>query len=140
MTTTTTPQSSRRTALLAATAAVPLATGLLALGPVAAADAADRPRARVTASVTDATPASGQTFRVSGRLTRGGDAITGRTVKVQTLRDGTWSDLTGARMATSSGGGYSLHVVLSQTGQRTLRVVGVLPGRNAFERFGVSVH
>ena len=80
----------------------------------------------VTASVTDHSPASGQTFRVSGRLTRGGEAIAGRTVKVQTLRGDTWSDLTGARMATSATGGYALRVVLGQTGQRTLRVVGAV--------------
>jgi hypothetical protein len=96
--------------------------------------------ARITASVTDTTPASGQSFRVSGLLSRDGDAIPGRTVKVQTLRDGTWTDLTGARMATSSSGSYNLRVVLSQTGDRTLRVKAILPGRDARKRFAVTVH
>ena len=127
--------TTRRTAALLA----PLAALPLALGTLAPAEAA-QDRARITASVSDATPASGQTFRVSGRLTRGGDAVAGRTVKVQTLRNGSWSDLTGAHMSTSSTGGYSLRVVLSQTGQRTLRVVGKVPGHNAFKKFGVAVH
>ena len=135
-----TRSTTRRAATaLAPVAALTLATGLLTLGAETA-DAAAQPRARVTASVTDHSPASGQTFRVSGRLTRGGEAIAGRTVKVQTLRGGTWSDLTGARMATSATGGYALRVVLGQTGQRTLRVVGTVPGRDAFERFTVNVH
>ncbi len=131
MTTTT-----RRTAALLA----PLAALPLALGTLVPAEAAQGDRARITASVTDTTPASGQTFRVTGRLTRGGEAVAGWTVKVQTLRDGSWSNLTGARMSTSDRGRYKLRVVLSQTGQRTLRVVGVVPGHNAFQRFGVTVH
>lgn len=124
----------RRTAALLAPAAV------LALGLHTPAGAVELERAHVTASVSDTTPASGQTFRVSGRLTRGEDAVSGRTVKVQTLRGGSWSDLTGARMATSSTGGYSLRLVLGQTGERTLRVVGVVPGRDAIKRFTVRVH
>jgi len=135
-----THSTTRRAATaLAPVAALTLATGLRTIGADTA-GAATQPRARVTASVSDHTPASGQTFRVSGRLTRGGEAIAGRTVRVQTLRDGSWSDLAGARMATSATGGYALRVVLSQTGQRTLRVVGRVPGRDAFERFTVSVH
>ena len=133
--TTTSHSTTRRTAALLA----PLAALPLALGTMSPADAA-QDRARITASASDATPASGQTFHVSGRLTRDGDGLAGRTVKVQTLRDGAWTNLTGARMDTSSTGGYDLRVVLSQTGQRTLRVVGVLPGRNAFDRFTVNVH
>ena len=125
----------RAAALLAPVAALPLVTGLLA-----PADAAEPVRARITVSVTDSTPASGETFRVSGRLTRGGEAVAGRTVKVQTLRNGSWSDLTGARMTTSGSGTYGLRVILGQGGRRTLRVVGVVPGRNAFERFTVRVH
>lgn len=122
------------TALLAATAALPLAAGLLA-SPAEAAS-----HARITASVTDSTPASGQEFRVKGKLTRDGDPIAGRTVKVQTRRDGSWENLTGAHMSTSSTGGYNLRLVLGQTGDRTLRVVGKVPGRNAFKRFHVTVH
>jgi len=127
--------STRRTAALIA----PLAVLPLALGSFVPAQAATA-TARITASVTDSTPASGETFRVSGKLTRGGEAVADRTVKVQTLRDGDWSDLTGARMSTSDTGRYNLRLVLGQTGQRTLRVVGVVPGRNAVKRFQVTVH
>ncbi len=127
----------RRTgiALLATAAALPL--GLGAVTPVSAETTSP---ARVTASVTDSTPASGQSFRVSGRLARDGDGIAGRTVKVQTLRDGSWTDLTGARMQTSSTGRYNLGLVLGQTGNRTLRVKAILPGRDAHKRFAVTVH
>ena len=123
----------RTTALLATVAALPLAAGML--NPAVAGD-----QARITAKVTDTTPASGQEFRVSGRLSRDGDPIAGRTVKVQTLRDGSWENLTGAHMSTSSTGRYNLGVILSQTGERTLRVVGKLPGRDARKRFEVTVH
>ena len=125
----------RTTALLAATAALPLAAGML-LTPAEAAGST----ARITASVTDSTPASGQEFRVSGRLTRDGDAIADRTARVQTLRAGTWENLTGARMVTSDTGRYSLRLALGQTGERQLRVVGVVPGPDAFKRFTVTVH
>lgn len=135
MSITSTHTARRTTALLAATAALPLAAGLL----VAPAQAAGHP-ARITASVTDSTPASGQEFRVSGRLTRDGDPVSGRTVKVQTLRAGAWENLTGAQMSTSGTGSYNLRVILGQTGERTLRVVGKVPGRNPHKRFVVTVH
>lgn len=137
MTTTTTTTIDRRTgiAILATVAALPLG-----LGAIAPADALAPARAKITASVSDDTPASGESFRVSGRLTRAGDGIGGRTVKIQARRDGAWTDLTGAQMSTSSTGGYNLGVVLSQTGQRTLRVKAVLPGRDAHKRFVVTVH
>jgi hypothetical protein len=122
-------------------AALVLATALpLGLGALPSAGAAGTGPATISASVTDSTPASGQLFRVSGRLTRDGDGIGGKTVKVQTLRDGSWSTLTGAQMKTSSTGGYDLGVVLSQTGKRTLRVKALLPGRDPRKRFVVTVH
>lgn len=130
----TTPTFRRAGVALLAAAALPL--GLGAVTPAAAKDSP----ARITATVTDTTPGSGQLFRVAGKLTRDGDAISGRTVKVQTLRDGSWTDLNGARMTTSSTGGYNLGVVLSQTGERTLRVKALLPGRDARKRFVVAVH
>jgi hypothetical protein len=137
MTTTTRTTTVRRTG-------VALATGLaafpLALGVLAPAGAAAPAAARITASVTDSSPASGETFRVSGRLTRGGTGLAGRTVRVQTLRDGDWSNLTGAQMSTSSTGRYNLRLVLGQTGTRTLRVVGVVDGPNPRKRFVVQVH
>lgn len=134
-TTTTTTTTRRTTALLAATAALPLAAGLLA----SPAEAAGSPN-RITASVTDSTPASGQEFRVRGKLSRDGDPIAGHTVQVQTLRDGSWSNLTGAHVETSDTGRYNLRVILGQTGERTLRVVGKVPGRNPHQRFVVTVH
>jgi hypothetical protein len=124
------------TTLLAGALVAPVGLAVAA-GPAAATDG-DRPR--ITAHVTDSTPASGETFRVYGRLSRDGDAISGRTVKVQTLRDGEWENLSGAAMQTGSEGGYNLRVVLSQTGPRTLRVVGVVPGPKARKRFSVTVH
>jgi hypothetical protein len=137
MTSTTRTTTVRRTGVALATG---LATVPLALGVLAPAGAAAPAAARITASVTDSTPASGETFRVSGRLTRGGTGLAGRTVRVQTLRDGTWSNLTGAQMSTSSTGRYHLRLVLGQTGRRTLRVVGVVDGPNPRKRFVVQVH
>lgn len=133
MTNTALPRTS--TALLATVAT--LAVGLGAAPPAGAETGS---RAKIIAAVSDTTPASGQLFRVSGRLTRDGVAIPGRTVKVQTLRDGSWTDLTGARMTTTSSGRYDLGVVLGQTGARTLRVKAILPGRDARDRFAVTVH
>ena len=123
------------TAVLATVAALPLV-----LGAVTPAGAETSSAPQITASVTDTTPASGQSFRVLGRLTREAVGVAGRTVKVQALRDGIWTDLTGARMSTSSSGSYDLNVVLSQTGTRTLRVKAILPGPDARKRFVVAVH
>ena len=82
----------------------------------------------------------GETFRVSGKLTRDGRAIAGRTVKVQTLRGGVWQDLSGASMTTSSTGGYNLRLILGSTGVRDLRVVGIVAGPDPRKRFTVTVH
>lgn len=96
--------------------------------------------AQITAKVTDSTPASGETFRVAGVLSRDGDALAGKTVKVQTLRNGAWQNISGASMATSSTGKYNLRLVLSQKGERKLRVVGVVAGVDPTKRFTVTVH
>lgn len=118
-------------------AAAVVAAGLTAV-PAYAADAAAP--AQITAKVTDSTPASGETFRVAGMLSRDGDALAGKTVKVQTLRNGTWQNISGASMATSSTGKYNLRLVLSQKGKRTMRVVAVLPGVDPVKGFAVTVH
>lgn len=119
------------------TAAVVVAAGLTAL-PAYAAEAAAP--AQITARVTDSTPASGETFRVAGVLTRDGDALAGKKVQVQTLRDGVWKNISGASMATSSSGKYNLRLILSQKGKRNLRVVATLPGTDPAKRFVVTVH
>lgn len=118
-------------------AAAVVAAGLTAV-PAYAAEAAAP--AQITAKVTDSTPASGETFRVAGMLSRDGDALAGKTVKVQTLRNGTWQNISGASMATSSTGKYNLRLVLSQKGKRTMRVVAVLPGVDPVKGFAVTVH
>lgn len=119
------------------TAAAIIAAGLTAV-PAYAAEAATP--AKVTAAVSDATPASGQTFRVSGALSKDGDALAGKTVKVQTLRNGAWENISGASMKTSSTGKYNLRLVLSSKGKRTMRVVAVLPGVDPVKGFAVTVH
>lgn len=119
------------------TAAAVIAAGLTAV-PAYAAEAAAP--AQITAKVTDSTPASGETFRVAGVLSRDGDTLAGKTVKVQTLRDGTWQNISGASMATSSTGKYNLRLVLSQKDKRTMRVVAVLPGVDPVKGFVVTVH
>lgn len=120
-------------------AAVVSSAAILA-GP---ADAEVRPRALVSASASDTTPASGQQFVITGRLT--GPLGVGRAgvVKVQTLRDGVFVDLTGARVATDGDGDYRVRVVLGQSGDRTLRIVGNPAGdslRNGLRKVAVSVH
>ncbi len=98
--------------------------------------------ARITVHVSDSTPASGEQFVVRGTFLRGGEPAQSRPVKVQARRDGSWTQLSGARVTTNSEGGYRVRLILSQTGQRDLRVVGVSPkgNRNAFHRFSVTVH
>lgn len=128
--------------LLPVTLGLAAAVGSAAMlaGP---ADAETTPRARVSAAASDTTPASGQEFVLTGRLT--GPLGVGRAgvVKVQTLRNGVFVDLAGARVATDGDGDYRVRVILSQTGDRTLRVVGNPAGdslRNGLRRVELSVH
>lgn len=124
--------------ILAALAPVVVAAVGGALTPALASDASAP--ATITRWVSDTTPASGETFRVGGKLTRDGSALAGKTVKVQTLRNGVWQNISGASMTTSSTGKYNLRLVLSQKGERTMRVVAVLPGPDPVKRFIVTVH
>lgn len=124
--------------ILAALAPVVVAAVGGALTPALASDASAP--ATITRWVSDTTPASGETFRVGGKLTRDGSALAGKTVKVQTLRNGAWQNISGASMTTSSTGKYNLRLVLSQKGERTMRVVAVLPGVDPVKRFIVTVH
>ncbi len=90
----------------------------------------------------DYTPASGQTFAVSGVFVDQGVLADHEPVKVQRLFQGTWSTLTGAVVRTTSDGKYELHVILQTKGVRDLRVVGVTagPAHDAFKRFTETVH
>lgn len=95
---------------------------------------------RVTANPSDSTPASGETFRVSGKLTHEGAAYAGKSVQIQTLRGGVWQDITGARVTTRSDGTYSVRVILGSTGERTMRAIARVPGHDPRDRFVVTVH
>jgi hypothetical protein len=126
----------------AAAAVVAASTGLLAL-PVGTADAVTQPASRITVHTSDTTPQSGQQFVLTGRLTSpSGRALANGAVRVQTLRGGAWTDLTGAHVATGSDGRYRVRVILSQRGARDLRVVGDPAGdslRDARARIDVTV-
>ena len=122
------------------------AATLAVLAPIAMitgpAQAAAAPVTSITASASDNTPASGQTFQVSGLFTAFGKPADHLTVKVQSLDNGSWVQLTGAQVLTHSDGTYGLRVILGRKGERDLRVVGIVPGaaRDAFKRFEVTVH
>lgn len=126
-----------------ASALAAIAPAVLIAGTVQAADAAD---AAATSSITvassDYTPASGQTFFVSGVFVDQGAPADHEPVKVQRLFQGTWSTLTGAVVRTTSDGHYRMRVILQTKGVRELRVVGVTGGaaRDAFKRFTETVH
>jgi len=109
---------------------------------VTSADAAPAPASKITAKVSDSTPASGKAFTVSGKFTVGGDAAAAHTVKVQRKVNGSWTAVTGAKEPTNSNGKYSLKIILNSTGERVLRVVGVGQGNesNARQKFTVTVH
>lgn len=125
-----------------AAGAVALAT--LAPLTLAAPEAAqaDALTSSITAHVTDVTPASGQTFRVFGRLTVNSRLAVGHLVKIQELRHGTWLPLKGAQIRTNSQGRYRLRLILTLKGKNVLRAVGVTEKghRNAYKRFSVTVH
>ena len=119
---------------------------VLPLTAAAVAEAAPAPSApstsKITASVSDPTPASGKAFSVSGKFTVGGAAAANHKVKVQSRVKGKWSMLNGAKVNTASNGNYSLRVILNVAGQRALRVVGVGQGNqaNAATVVNVNVH
>jgi hypothetical protein len=96
----------------------------------------------ITVHVSDSTPASGQTFVARGELIMGGLPAADHVVKVQAWRDGSWQQLTGARVTTTGEGKYRMRLVLSQKGERLLRVVGIGQGDQPTERrrFKVTVH
>lgn len=131
----------RTTAAVGAVAAA--STALVLALPVDTAGAATRPASRITVHTSDPTPRSGQEFVLTGRLTAPtGRALGDGVVRVQTLRGGEWTNLTGARVTTGSDGRYRVRVILSQRGERDLRVVGDPAGqrlRNDRARIDVTV-
>jgi hypothetical protein len=96
----------------------------------------------ITAKPSDSTPAAGKEFTVSGTFTVNGKPAAGHVVRVQSKTGGTWQGITGARVTTNSIGAYKVRLILSVTGKRQLRVVGVGTGSqpNAYRQFTVTVH
>ena len=86
------------------------------------------------------TAESGESFRISGVWIQAGTPAAGRTVRVQTKRDGRWQRLRGATVTTRANGEFGMRLVLQQQGSRILRVAGVNPERpHVFDRFVVRV-
>jgi len=126
-----------------------IAVGAVALAVVAplgfaagSAEAAPTAASSITVKASDTTPASGQTFTISGLFTDQGHPADHETVRVAALKDGSWVRLTGAHMLTDSTGHYQMRLVLQTKGVRDLRVAGIVPGAapDAFKRFTVTVH
>jgi hypothetical protein len=101
------------------------------------------PASSITAVPNDSTPASGQTFRVSGLFIAQGKPADHLVVKMQMMSvNGQWAPVSGAKMLTRSDGTYTMRLILERKGDRELRAIGVVPGpaRDAFKRFEVKVH
>ncbi len=130
----------RRLAAVAAAGVIGL-IGPLAVQP-ATADAAAPAASRISAHPSDTTPGSGEQFVVRGVFTLNGERADHRIVKIQTVRNGHWVQISGARVSTDSTGHYRCRLILSQTGERFLRAVGVAGdnGRNTYRQFQVTVH
>lgn len=105
------------------------------------AQAVEDSTSRITVRVSDPTPNSGEQFVARGKFTVDGQPADDHVVKVQAWRDGEWKQLTGARMLTNDEGRYRMRLILSQKGERLLRVVGVGQDDepNARKRFTVVV-
>ena len=108
----------RATAVVGAVAA---ATCLAAVS--APAQSATLAPSRVTVQTTDSTPASGQTFRLSGAVQSEGVRVPA-TIRVQTFRKGAWVQLRGAVMETNRFNRYKIRIILQMKGERQLRVIG----------------
>jgi hypothetical protein len=122
------------------------ALAIAVVAPIAfvagSAQAVQAPTSSITAVPSDNTPASGQTFRVSGLFIAQGKPADHLLVKMQSFTGGHWVQLSGAEMKTSSTGTYTMRLILQAKGDRTLRAVGVVPGpaHDAFKQFHVTVH
>jgi hypothetical protein len=105
-----------------ATAVVGTMAAAVSVVGIAPAQSADLATSRVTATATDYTPASGQTFRIFGAVRSEGVRVPA-TIRVKTFRNGAWVRLPGAVMQTNRFDNYRIRVVLQMKGQRMLRVV-----------------
>jgi hypothetical protein len=125
-----------------ALAAVAVAAPLVAFAGPAQACYGGCDDSTITVHVSDDTPASGQQFIARGRLIMGGLPAADHVVRFQTYRNGSWEPIKGAHMLTDSDGKYRMRLILSQTGHRVLRAVGVGEGDEPTqrERFSVTVH
>lgn len=108
----------RAIALVGALAA---STSVVGLTPAQSAEIA---QSRITVRSSDYDVASGEQFRLRGRLTSEGDPVPDATVRVKTFRNGEWVRLEGAVVSTNEEGRYGVRVILQMKGERRLRVVG----------------
>ena len=97
----------------------------LTLTPAQAVDVAP---SNITVHSTDYNVASGEQFRLFGRMTSQGDPVPDATVRVKTFRHGEWVQLKGAVVTTNDEGKYRVRIVLQMKGKRLLRVIGNPPG------------
>ncbi|WP_134742014.1 hypothetical protein [Nocardioides sp. 503] len=99
------------------------------------------PGTRITVAASDGSVHPGEQLVLTGRLAQGSTGLRG-SVRVYGRNAAGWYPLTGAQVRTASTGGYRVRVVLSSTGDRTLKVVGDPDARelrNASARVRVSV-
>ena len=113
----------KSTAVRRSAAVIGTLAATAALVAVAPAEAATVAPSRVTVRATDYTPASGQTFRLSGAVWSEGETVPA-TVRVKTFRHGAWVPLPGAVMETNRDDHYNLRIILQMKGERLLRVIG----------------
>jgi hypothetical protein len=109
--------TARRAVATAGTLAV--AATLVAAAP---AQSTTTTSSKVSVSTTDSTPASGQTFRLSGAVRSEGVKVPA-TIRVKTYSNGHWVQLKGAVMQTNRDNTYRMRIILQMKGERLLRVV-----------------
>jgi hypothetical protein len=109
--------TARRAVATAGTLAV--AATLVAAAP---AQSTTTTPSKVSVSTTDSTPASGQTFRLSGAVRSEGHKVPA-TIRVKTFSNGHWVQLHGAVMQTNRDNTYRMRIILQMKGERLLRVV-----------------
>lgn len=109
--------TARRAVATAATLAV--AATLVAAAP---AQSTTTTPSKVSVSTTDSTPASSQTFRLSGAVRSEGVKVPA-TIRVKTYSNGHWVQLKGAVMQTNRDNTYRMRIILQMKGERLLRVV-----------------
>ena len=106
-----------------------LAASVSALG-AAPAQSAEVAPSTITVHSTDYNVASGQHFRLLGKLRSEGVPVADATVRVKTFRNGEWVRLKGAVVSTHEDGHYNVGITLQMPGNRKLRVIGDPPGED----------